>query len=180
MPTFLFVEKGWVMPASGEKFEDKVLAEVTALVEDVLDHEGMELVDISYRREPLGWVMRIMIDKAGGVTIDDCGFISQQLSDILDVKEIMRYSYRLEVSSPGLDRPLRKPADFKRFAGSLVRLKTREPLEGSRSFAGRIADASADAIVLDLNGRQLAIAYAAIEKANLQPEFPQSGRGGRR
>jgi len=168
------------MPASGEKFEDKVLAEATALAEDVLDREGMELVDISYRREPQGWVMRIMIDKAGGVTIEDCGFISQQLSDILDVKDIMRYSYRLEVSSPGLDRPLRKPADFKRFAGSLAKIRTREPLDGSRSFAGRIAEARDDGLVLDVGGKQLAVAYAAIEKANLQPEFPQAGRSGRR
>jgi ribosome maturation factor RimP len=168
------------MPASGEKFEEKIIAEVTPLVEDLLDHEGMELVDMTYRCEAHGWVLRVLIDKEGGVTIDDCGFISQQLGDVLDVKDIMRYSYKLEVSSPGLDRPLRKPADFKRFTGSLVRLKTREPLDNARSFIGRIIEVSADEIFLDVNGRRLAIPHAAVEKAHLEPEFPRAGHGGRR
>jgi len=88
---------------------------------------GLELVQVQYRREDHGWVLRILVDRPGGVSVDECGEFSREVSDLLDVEDLIDNSYNLEVSSPGLDRPLIKPEDFERFAGREITLKTTSP-----------------------------------------------------
>jgi hypothetical protein len=92
----------------------------------------MELVDIEYRREPVGWVLRLTIDKGGGVTLDDCTRVSQEIGRSLDVEDVIPNPYHLEVSSPGLDRPLKNERDFIRFSDRRIRVKTMDPMENKR------------------------------------------------
>jgi ribosome maturation factor RimP len=153
------------------KPEDKIVGEVESIADDILEHEAMELVDVEYRKESNGWVLRVLIDKNGGVTTDDCRRVSRQLSDILDVKSIMCYAYKLEVSSPGLNRPLRKEKDFKRFIGETVKLKTCRPIESRRNFVGRLVDYKDGSIFLYIDGRNFTISHDIIIKANLEYDF---------
>ncbi len=90
---------------------------VKATANSILSSEDMELVDVEYRREPGGWVLRLMIDKIGGVTLDDCTRVSQEMGRSLDVEDLISNPYHLEVSSPGLDRPLKNEQDFMKFSG---------------------------------------------------------------
>lgn len=159
------------MESDGKKLEEKVLGEVESIIEDILEHEAMELVDVAYRRESYGWVLRVLIDKDGGVTIDDCNHISHQLSDILDVKDVIYCSYKLEVSSPGLNRPLRKEKDFKRFIGETVRLKTCTFIENRKNFQGRLINYKDASIFLDIDGQHFTIPHSVVEKANLEYDF---------
>jgi len=159
------------MESDGKKLEEKVLGEVESIIEDILEHEAMELVDVAYRRESYGWVLRVLIDKDGGATIDDCNHISHQLSDILDVKDVIYCSYKLEVSSPGLNRPLRKEKDFKRFIGETVRLKTRTSIENRKNFKGRLINYKDASIFLDIDGQHFTIPHSVVEKANLEYDF---------
>jgi ribosome maturation factor RimP len=159
------------MESDGKKLEEKVLGEVESIIEDILEHEAMELVDVAYRRESYGWVLRVLIDKDGGATIDDCNHISHQLSDILDVKDVIYCSYKLEVSSPGLNRPLRKEKDFKRFIGETVRLKTCTSIENRKNFKGRLINYKDASIFLDIDGQHFTIPHSVVEKANLEYDF---------
>jgi ribosome maturation factor RimP len=159
------------MKSDGKKLEERVLGEVERIIEDILEHEGMELADVAYRRESCGWVLRVLIDMDGGVTIDDCSHISHQLSDILDVKDFIDCSYKLEVSSPGLNRPLRKENDFKRFIGETVKLKTCDFINNRKNFKGRLLDYKDGSIFLDLGGEHCTIPHSMVEKANLEYDF---------
>ena len=128
-------------------------------------------------------MLRVFIDKPGGVTHQDCEMVSREMGTILDVEDaVPGGSYSLEVSSPGLDRKLARPADFERFVGSRVKLTTREPIEGNRFFEGRLESFQEGRLVLGLSAgkkkagvaepvRRVDIAYANVEKANLVPEF---------
>jgi ribosome maturation factor RimP len=162
------------MPSAENKSEsvaDRVLREAAPLIEDILAHEAMELVDLVYQREPHGWVLRIFIDRQGGVTLNDCSRISHQISDVLDVKEVMRGAYNLEVSSPGLNRPLRKQADFKRFIGSTVRIRTRMPREGRRNFKGRLLGCEGDDVIVLVEGASRAVPVRDIARAHIEYDF---------
>jgi ribosome maturation factor RimP len=98
--------------------------------------ENVELVDIEYKKEGADWYLRVFIDKQGGVDIDDCSRVSEQLSDQLDIVDPIPNAYFLEVSSPGAERPLKKPADFSRVIGEYVHVSLYEPLEGQKAFEG--------------------------------------------
>ena len=93
-------------------------------------------MDIEYLREPNGWVVRLFIEKEGGVTLKECATVSRELGYLMEIKEIIEHPYNLEVSSPGLDRPLKTEKDFQRFTGKKVTIKTTEPLGGRRNFKG--------------------------------------------
>ena len=122
-------------------------------------------------------MLRLFIDKPGGVTHEDCAFVSREVGTILDVEDaIPGGSYTLEVSSPGLDRKLTKAADYERFAGSRVRLSTREPVEGTRHFEGRLQGLHDGRVALEVGSKKvpahtIEIELGDIEKANLVPEF---------
>jgi len=115
------------------KTEIEKIAEVA---EALIQAEGMGLVDWQFRKEGRTWFLRIFIDKPGGVSLDDCADISRQLGDQIEVHDLIPHSYTLEVSSPGLDRPLKKDQDFLQSLGKLIQLNTRDPLEGQFFFKG--------------------------------------------
>ena len=144
-------------------------AELRELAEPVVSSEGMELVDLEYRREGAGWVVRLYIDKPGGITHDDCKEISQLFGARLEVEDRIPHRYTLEVSSPGLDRVLRKPSDFERFAGRPVRITTERPLDGRRRFQGRLEGMQEDRVVLMTDvGERVALPLEWIAQARLK------------
>jgi ribosome maturation factor RimP len=113
-----------------------LLEKIKGTVEPVLESEGLELIDLEYRKEGRGWVLRIFMDKSGGVTLDDCAEMSRQLGDLVEVEELIPQAYTLEVSSPGLDRPLKTEKDFLRSIGKLIQLSTSLSVEGRTFFKG--------------------------------------------
>ncbi len=115
---------------------------IRTLAEQVIPRAGYELVDVECRRESDGWKVRLFIDKPGGVSLDDCQRMSREFGTLLEVEDPIPYRYTLEVSSPGLNRPLKRASDFVRAVGQRVRLVTREPLEGQRNYAGRLISAT--------------------------------------
>ncbi|WP_297056986.1 ribosome maturation factor RimP [Thermosulfurimonas sp.] len=149
---------------------EKLIQEVWDLAEPVVLARGMELVEVEWQRERRGWVLRLYIDKPGGVTLGDCVRISEVVGDLLDARDLIHHSYHLEVSSPGLERPLRKKEDFERFAGDRVRIELREPLSGRKSFTGTLKGLSGESVVLEVAEGEVLIPYQAIKKARLKPE----------
>ncbi len=150
----------------------EIVARVRALAEPILAEAGLDLVEVEFQREAHGWVLRYYMDKAGGVTLEDCQRISEELGDHLDVEDLIDHAYHLEVSSPGLDRPLTRDADFLSFAGKAARITTREAVGGQRNFRGRLAGLRDGAVLLDLDdGRRVGIPRGLIAKARLHPEF---------
>lgn len=151
--------------------EEKVIGDVREILDPLIREEGLELVDIEYRREGRGKVLRIYIDKEGGVTIGDCTKISRELGVLLDIHDVVPGPYTLEVSSPGLNRALKKPRDFERFKGRKVRIKTRSSIEGRVFFIGRLLDFTDNVASVDVDGRTYLIPYEEIERANLELDF---------
>jgi ribosome maturation factor RimP len=147
------------------------------IAERILVSFSMELVDIEYKREGRQMVLRLFIDKAGGVTLDDCADVSRELSAVLDVEDIVQGNYNLEVSSPGLNRPLKKESDYKRYIGRLIKIKTFEPLAddaGNRrkTFLGELTGISEGVISVSLReGQNAEIPLEKVAKANLEFEF---------
>ncbi|MFA7242103.1 MAG: ribosome maturation factor RimP [Sulfuricellaceae bacterium] len=129
---------------------------------------GYELVDLEMSNR--GRLLRIFIDKPGGVTVDDCVLVSNQVSRLLAVELDFDYDH-LEVSSPGLDRPLKKEADFQRFSGEKVQLKLRTPLNGRKNFVGVLRGAERGVLSLEVDGALLALELANLDKARLAPSF---------
>jgi ribosome maturation factor RimP len=147
--------------------QDPVTLEIQRLAEALLQQEQMELVDVQFRRESTGWVLRLLIDKPGGVMLDDCSAISRQLSDLLDVKDIIHHPYNLEVSSPGVNRPLKKEADFKRHIGERVAIKTSCLIDNRKTFKGILAGYRDGNVCVEVEGKEYTFAVDDIEKANL-------------
>ena len=156
----------------GSDRDRQVVERVRAVASPLVEAEGCELVDVQYRREAGGWVLRLFLDKPGGITLEDCQRVSQQLGDLLDVEDPIEHTYTLEVSSPGLERPLVAEGDFARFAGRLVRLQTAAPVGGQRRFRGRLLGIAGGAVRLELEGGgQVEIPHAAVARANLVVEW---------
>lgn len=137
------------------------------LVGKTLEGLGYELVDLE--RSAKGRLLRVFMDKPGGVNLDDCAAVSQHLSRVLAVENV-DYD-RLEISSPGLDRPLRSERDFVRFAGSQARVKVRVPIEGQRNFVGVLRQAEGGKLRLEVEGRMVTIDLDNLEKARLVPQL---------
>ena len=140
--------------------------DVVELVETTVNGLGYELVD--FERSGRG-LLRVFIDKPGGVTVDDCQVVSNQLSRLFLVENV-DYD-RLEISSPGLDRPLKKEADFVRFAGEKVQVKLRMPMEGRKNFTGTISRLVDGVLQLDVDGKLVEIELRNLDKARLVPTF---------
>ncbi len=151
----------------------KIVEQVIALVEPIVEELGFQLVDVEYVTERGRQVLRIYLDKDGGITVDDCALVSNEVGDLIDVREIITHGYVLEVSSPGLNRPLRKEKDFIWAVGKKIKLKTVEPIEGRRNFTGYLKECSGGVIVLDLEGTEVTLPLEGLEKANLVYEFDQ-------
>jgi ribosome maturation factor RimP len=157
---------------------------VRGIAERVAASAGLEIVEVELRGGGKARMLRIFIDKPGGVTHEDCANLSREVGTILDVEDVIPgASYLLEVSSPGLDRKLIRPADYERFTGSRVKLTTRQPVNGSHHFEGRLESFQQGRLTLDMNAarkkpragssapQKLEIELANVEKANLVPEI---------
>jgi ribosome maturation factor RimP len=154
---------------------EKIIEKIRELSDSLCESEGMELVHVECQRETGGRIIRIYIDKPGGVTLNDCTHISRQLSDILDVNLDTSWAYNLEVSSPGTDRPLGKPNDYNRFRGKVAKIRTSVPREGQKNFTGRLLGFFEGTVKLDVNSKTVAIPYGEITKARL---FNYNGENG--
>jgi ribosome maturation factor RimP len=141
---------------------------IIELVEPVCRYDGMELVHVEFQREPGGRILRLYIDKPGGVTLDDCVQVSRSLGDLLDVNLEDIGPYRLEVTSPGPNRPVSKKEDFERFKGRRVKLKTIRPRDGRRNFSGVLMGISDDNVMLSMDDQVAFIPLESILKANLK------------
>ncbi len=157
-----------------------VVEKIEQLLLPVVEDLGLELVDIEYQREDRGWVLRIYLDKQGGINLDDCAQASREFSTLLDVENIVDTVYNLEVSSPGLERPLKKIADFERFAGEPAKIKACRACDPDgrgqdrKVFAGVLQGVRDGKIVLlqsDKKGGEVIFDLKDIDKANLVFEF---------
>jgi ribosome maturation factor RimP len=158
----------------------QVVEKIEELIQPILEDLGLELVDIEYQREQRGWVLRFFLDKEGGINLDACAAASREISTLLDVEDVVPTAYNLEVSSPGLERPLKKLEDFERFAGELVKIKTWHSLDPDqtgkkrKTFDGHIVGIEGDNVILKTVGKRSAeikISFDQVSKANLQFEF---------
>ncbi len=147
--------------------EQRVAARVWSLAEPLCASEGLELVQVEFRREAGGRVLRLYIDKDGGIKLDDCVSVSREMGDILDVALDNVGPYRLEVSSPGPNRPLVKKHDFERFKGQRAKIKTKRPVNGQKTFSGVLLGISGEQVNLQSEQQIVAIAYGDISKAQL-------------
>jgi ribosome maturation factor RimP len=154
-----------------EDQQGQIHRQVEEVAEALVVSEGMELVDLEYRREGPRWMLRLFIDKEGGVTVDDCARISRELGDLLDVKDLIPQSYVLEVSSPGLNRRIRKREDFSRFVGQRVQLWLSSPKEGRRKILGYLVGVEGEEVVVTSTEGRFSVPLKDIAKANLIYEF---------
>lgn len=160
--------------------QESTLDKVYRLIAPVLQGMAVELVDLEFKREGRDWFLRLFIDKEGGVTLDDCADVSREIDALLEVEDVIDTAYRLEVSSPGLDRPLKKPEDYERFKGRMVKVKTFEKLDpdqrghSRKTFVGELLGLEAGQVrilQLDKKGGVVEIPLEGIAKANLEFDF---------
>jgi ribosome maturation factor RimP len=160
----------------------KDVQELWLLAEPYVRDAGFDLIEVQYGREPSGWVVRLFIDApaapdagaaiaAGKVGLDDCERVSRDVSAALDVADIVPHAYQLEVSSPGLDRPLRRERDFARFVGESARIRLIDGVEGRRNFHGTLRAAKDGRVEIACDGRSYTIPIDDIQKANLVPDW---------
>jgi ribosome maturation factor RimP len=147
------------------------LTQLWDLLEPVVTGMGYELVEIEYNPSARHGLLRLYIDHEDGIQLDDCTDVSNQVSALLDVEDPIPGHYNLEVSSPGLDRPLRGLEDYERFSGEIVKIRTGMAINGRRNFKGRLCGIEGDAINIECDGQQFLLPLASIEKARLVPEF---------
>jgi ribosome maturation factor RimP len=144
------------------------------LAEPCVKDAGFDLVEVQSGREVAGWVLRLYIDTpegAGTVSHEDCERVSRDISAALDVADLIPHSYQLEVSSPGLDRPLRRERDFARFAGQNARIRMSEGVEGRRNFSGVLRGAKDGLVEIECEGRSYQLPIGEVAKANLIPDW---------
>ncbi|WP_457679317.1 ribosome maturation factor RimP [Thermovibrio sp.] len=153
-----------------EERAQEIVERVKKLLQPILEEGGFELVDVEFVREPVGWVLRIYADRPqGGITISDCQWISERIGTVLDVEDLIPHAYNLEVSSPGLDRPLKSQKDFERHKGIVVKIKTTEPLDNQRNFKGEVISTSEKGVkVHDVSrNAEVEIPYEKIKSARV-------------
>jgi ribosome maturation factor RimP len=144
---------------------------VQKLVAPAVESLGYELVGVEFLPQGGHGLLRVYIDSEAGITLADCQRVSHQLSGVLDVEDVIKGRYHLEVSSPGLDRPLFEAKHFERFAGSQVNVKLAAPINGRRKLRGVLQGMKGDDVVLDVDGEVISVPLSAIDKANLVPEI---------
>jgi ribosome maturation factor RimP len=158
---------------------ETVVEKVREIAGRVAADRGLEIFDIQFRREAPGMVLRIQIDRPGAaaaaedsVSVEDCAHVSRDLSAILDVEDVVPTAYTLEVSSPGLDRPLRRPDDYRRFAGRLAKIVMSERVDGQGFFRGRLGGVDGGDVLIDGDdGKTHRVPIEVITRANLEVEF---------
>jgi len=145
--------------------------QIISLIEPLVIEKGLELVNVEYIKEGAHWYLRLYIDKDGGVDMDDCSGVSHVVSEMLDQKNPIPQAYMLEVSSPGLERPLKKDEDFIRFQGSLVTVHTTSRFQGYKEFSGNLVGLINDEIVLEYEDKRVAIPRTLVKKTHLSLDF---------
>lgn len=158
---------GGVEKPSVQAKEEQIVAQVWALAEPLCSDEGMELVYVQFCRESQGRVLRVYIDKRGGVTVDDCARVSRQLGDIMDATMDAIGPYSLEVSSPGSNRPLGRREDFNRFKGNKVHVRTHQPINSRKNFKGILLGIENDLVALSCDNKDIHISLEEISIARL-------------
>ena len=148
-----------------------VTQSVEELIEPSLLAKGLELVDAEFKKEGKIWVLRIFIDKAGGINLEDCQNVSRLVGDLIEVEDIIKSVYTLEVSSPGLNRVLKKEKDFIKFVGKKICVLCRAPLNGRKNFTGNLTGFKEQAIHLEVDGQPHTIPLNRVAKANLVVEI---------
>ena len=151
-----------------------VTQQVADLVEPILAEMGFELVDVEYLSKQGRWVLRLYVDKEGGITIDDCARLSGEIGDLIDVKDVIEHEYVLEISSPGLNRPLKKERDFIWATGKRVKVRMVEPMNGRRNFSGYLKNFEDGTLYIETEGSLVALPWMGVDKANLVYEFDHS------
>ncbi|MEK4030158.1 MULTISPECIES: ribosome maturation factor RimP [Bacillaceae] len=153
----------------------KVVETVEQLVKPITEELDLELVDIEYVKEGKSWFLRVYIDKETGVDIEECGMVSERLSEKLDETDPIPYNYFLEVSSPGAERPLKKTRDYERAVGKRVHVKTYEPIDGEKTFEGTLLSFEQEELVIEYliktRKKQVTIPLEKIAKARLAVSF---------
>ncbi len=151
-----------------DESREKIIKLVWDLVEPIAEAECMELIEVEYQREARGWTLRLYIDQERGISIADCTRLSRQVSDLLDVEDFIPNAYVLEVTSPGLNRPIRRQKDFERYVGREVKIKTKEPCGNRRNFRGYLVSFSDNTIVIRCSDETThEISLDNVYKANL-------------
>jgi ribosome maturation factor RimP len=155
-----------------------ITTQVKTLITPVIEEAHLELVDVEYTREGQVHYLRIFIDKPGGITLDDCQSISRECEVLLDIEDIIHTQYILEVSSPGLDRPLKKREDYQRFRDRLVKLRTYSAVDGRKKFSGRLKGIAEEpeentwvVTIQTEDNQEFHIPYELIASARLEVEF---------
>ncbi|RMH39405.1 MAG: ribosome maturation factor RimP [Deltaproteobacteria bacterium] len=165
---------------------NSITAKLLALCEPVVEAAGYELVDVEYRRESHGWVVRVFIDHAGArqaapIGFDDCERVSRELGPVLDVEDPVPHAYHLEVSSPGISRPLRTAEHFRRAVGSTAKLALDRGLDGRRNFKGEIVEVDGDTVAVRVDdGRVYRLPLADLRSARLVPDWDEVLKTGTR
>ena len=147
--------------------QEQVVRQAWEVLEPELAEQGYELIEVEYVRDGGRHILRLYIDKEDGVTIDDCVGASRYLGTVLDKDEFLSDAYNLEVSSPGIARPIRKEEDFVRFVGETVKIKTVSPIEGRSRYTGRLCGLEDGLLSVECDGQEFAIHVQNVKKANL-------------
>tara|TARA_B100000315_G_scaffold190065_1_gene180042 strand:- start:1331 stop:1840 length:510 start_codon:yes stop_codon:yes gene_type:complete len=169
MPFFWQINIHKILEISNKK--SIINEKIQSLIRPIVEAEKMELVDVEYKVGPNG-VLRIFIDKTGGVNVSDCANISTQVGAFLEIENIIENNYVLEVSSPGLDRPLKNKADYDRNKGKLIKVSLYAPLEGKKTFTGQIISTDDQKVILkEKSNKIINIPFADIAKGILEIEF---------
>ena len=156
-----------------------VVEQVAAIATRVAGSYGLDIFDVQFRRESSGMVLRVRLDRPGpsasaddSVSVDDCARVSRDLSAVLDVEDVVAVAFTLEVSSPGLDRPLRRADDYRRFSGRRAKLVMREAVDGERFFKGRLRGVDGTDVLIDGDdGRRHRVPMSVVTLAHLEVEF---------
>lgn len=147
---------------------DIITEKIEECVVSILQSMDTELVDLQYRNEGQGWVLRIFIDVEGGVSLDHCAKVSREISQILDVEDVIADAYNLEVSSPGIERPLKSKEAFERFVGKKAKIKLHQPINEQKTFIGIISGVDGEVITMSVDGKKIVeFEFLDLNKARL-------------
>jgi ribosome maturation factor RimP len=170
-------KKREALRVSATMYAETLLPRLRDIARRAADPLGIDVAWVELKRQGSSWLFRVFIDHESGVGLEECEQVNVRLGVLLDVEDPIDSSYTLEVSTPGLDRPLWSKSDYQRFTGRLARIKTRERFEGKSRFHGRLAGVEGDAVVLEQEGQRWSIPFPVIESGRLEVEVFSPGRG---
>ena len=151
--------------------KSSITESIIAIIEPVIAEENLELVDVEYKKFGRSWTLRVYIDRDGGITVEDCQKVSRQIEDMIEIDELIANTYVLEVSSPGLDRSLKKEREFLKFRNKPIKVKTFAPIGDRKNFSGTIQDCRNEILYLVENETALEISLNNIAQAKLIIQF---------